>query len=159
MTRIYWGRKGSGMCIICPEDRTMLLLKRSPHIKDSPGIWGVPGGAVDEGGFATPDHDEPDPTDDDWYASAQREVYEEMALEPRGRVMDVVTYRDGGFAYRTYVFAVSMPEKVRIDEDLFLNQENDETGWFRIPPEPLHFGMKFVLKSSAVLRGILAIDD
>jgi 8-oxo-dGTP pyrophosphatase MutT (NUDIX family) len=159
MVRVYWGRKASGMCIVCPEDGTVLLLKRSTSIKDSPGIWGVPGGAVDAGGFSTPDHDDPDPPDDMWYASALREVYEEMSIEPDASLLESVTYRDGGFAYRTYVVAVSMKEKIRIDEDLFLDRENEETGWFRTLPEPLHFGVKFILKSSAHLQRILGIAN
>jgi 8-oxo-dGTP pyrophosphatase MutT (NUDIX family) len=149
--RRYWGRKASGLIIACGHDESVLLLKRSFNLQDNPGMWGIPGGALKDGWSGT-DHDDADPADHVWFESAMRETYEELCIEPVCTCIASITFRDRGFAYRTYVVTVSGREKERIDRDLFLNSENEEAGWFDTLPKNVHFGVRWAVDNCDVLR-------
>lgn len=142
----YWGKQGSGILIVCLEDKTALLLKRSDNV-EQPGTWGIAGGAI------APDED----TD----RGAKREAQEELGSLPKlDDLLDVVKYLDGNFTYTTYVYSISLKEKREWSPKIQLNWENSAAKWFPLDALPgnLHFGVKY-LKDNFKERGIDVFDD
>ncbi len=142
----YWGKKASGILFVCAEDNTVLLLKRSNYVEQS-GTWGVAGGAIGEG-FHANVHGEKDPPNKVFLESAQREAEEELGSLPWvDKLINTTTFTDGGFTYKTYVFNISLKEKLRWTPSIKLNWENDEAKWFTADSMPgnLHFGLKYSL--------------
>jgi len=142
----YWGKKASGILFVCAEDNTMLLLKRSRSV-EQPGTWGIAGGAIGEG-FHANIHGEKDPPDKVFLGSAQREAEEELGSLPWvEKLVDTTMFTDGSFSYKTYVFNITLKEKLRWTPTIKLNWENDEAKWFTANNMPgnLHFGLKYSL--------------
>lgn len=130
----YYGRAGSGLMIFSPDGRRVLLTLRSDEVEE-PGTWGVPGGKLDG---------------KDLYASALREVREELGSVPQHVLFDRVVYEDDGFRYTTFL--------ARLDESAGgwsprLNWESDDADWFDVQalPDDLHFGVEHVVKERPAL--------
>ena len=160
----FWGREGSGVLIVCPEDKTALLVLRSREV-EQPGTWGIPGGAVkkendvgqeDNENFF--DEDEIDPaehvTKDVSFASAMVETEEEIGVTPSNyQLLKQTVYNSGNFKYVTYILTVDLKEKARISQNIHLNWENSKAQWFPLSslPAGLHFGLEFVVKNAPEL--------
>jgi 8-oxo-dGTP pyrophosphatase MutT (NUDIX family) len=151
--REYWGRKASGLAFCCVEDGTILLAQRSGL---TGGKWGVIGGAVGitgEGIYESESHKFPDPSDEVFLASAEREVEEELGNMPNvGEKIGETTFKDGGFTYKTFVFNLTKEEKERWTPTIVIEKlEHQRVEWFPINqlPDNLHPGVDFVLKQMA----------
>ncbi len=132
----YWGSKAAGLFIICKEDGTGLLLKRSAGVQN-PGTWGIAGGALEHG-------------EDNSLEGAKREALEELsALPPLNDFIDTVIFKDGDFTYTTYVYNISREAKKQWTQQIKLNWENDRWQWFSLDslPANLHFGVEFIKKT------------
>jgi 8-oxo-dGTP pyrophosphatase MutT (NUDIX family) len=132
-----WGRLGSGMLFICPQDNTVLLFKRSQGVLE-PGTWGTAGGRVD------------DPETETAWESALKEVWEETGGDiPNGMLMGSIKYVEPNFEYINYVYAIA--KETKDNWEIMLNWENDDYRWIRlddlknIEEYPLHFGIQYLL--------------
>jgi 8-oxo-dGTP pyrophosphatase MutT (NUDIX family) len=151
---IYYGKGGAGLLLVCKEDGTVLLLKRSKSV-EQPFTWGIPGGALSKGeGWHKKEDIEGngDFSDEDFSEAAFREAAEELfsdssaALDKsKMTLVGQTEFKDGGFTYRTLVYDIPLEEKKRISANLSLNWENDRAKWYRLSdlPSSLHFGVKF----------------
>ena len=107
----YWGNRAAGL-LIRSEDGNYLLLLRSQDVYD-PGVWGIPGGRVDEG---------EDPKD-----AAKRETKEEIGswrLRVFAEPIHVWRAPDADFEYQTFL-AISLDGELEPK----LNWENDDAIW------------------------------
>lgn len=145
----YWGRAGAGVLFVCPEDGTVLLLKRAGWVAEG-GTWGIPGGAVDEGWHDTPISD-PIEDDEQFVETAVRETMEECGSLPPGFSLtsstEHATWEDCGFRYVTFLSHLTPKQK-----DSWLpeshDQETDDFKWFPLEdlPQPLHPGVEWALQ-------------
>jgi 8-oxo-dGTP pyrophosphatase MutT (NUDIX family) len=127
-------RRGAGICFICLDDATLLLVKRSPKVSEG-GTWAVPGGLVEPGEYA--------------FQAALREVAEEVGGAPPGRVLGRFIWRSEDLEFTTFLVAVA-PES-RAAWPVVLNFENDAASWFPLEdlPRPLHPGVRPMLPAVA----------
>lgn len=142
--KTYWGQKASGIMYICPEDETILLLRRAKHI-DQPNTWGIAGGALTEGFFPN-NHNEEDPSDVIFLESAKREVNEEIGVIPESNILvEMTTFKDKGFTYKTFIYAIDL--EIKSNLNIVLSNEHTEYRWFKFDnlPKNLHFGVKYSL--------------
>ena len=130
----YFGSKAAGILFI--SDGHFLAVLRSSEVNE-PDTWGIPGGAASG--------------DESPVETAIREAAEELVGGDRTRLPDFqvlgsTIYRDGGFTYITHVVRIS--SKDASSWEFTLDWENDDAAWFPFdaPPEPLHFGLKYVLE-------------
>ena len=149
----YYGKGGAGLLLVCREDGTVLMLKRSRHV-EQPMTWGIPGGALSkgEGWHSREDIGDSGFSAEDFSEAAFREADEEL-FSSGGTSLDKskmtligeTEFRDGGFTYRTFVYDIPLEEKKRITGNLSLNWENDKAKWYSLSdlPSNLHFGIKF----------------
>lgn len=167
----YWGVKCSGLLLICKEDNTMFLAKRSSKVEQG-GTWGIPGGAIDiytdeleqnneeligyPEFFYYPDIDDnsyPEPPDNVFLESALREASEEfeVSIHP-SHLLQTIDYKDKEFTYKTFVFNISLKDKNELSKSMNLNWEHDEFKWFKLNKKPgnLHPGLKFVLNNLSI---------
>lgn len=130
--RVFWGKQAAGVLIVCQEDKTMLLLKRSSNVEE-PGTWGTAGGAIGQ---------EENPQD-----GANREAKEELGSLPKYKeLLHSFVYTSGTFKYTTFVYDIGLAEKKNWTQSIYLNWENDEYRWFPFDslPSNLHFGLEFL---------------
>lgn len=125
----YWGRRAAGIALVCPADRSILLVLRSADVNE-PNTWGLPGGRVEPG--------------ENIFDAAVREMQEELGSAPEGDTVHAEVFRDGSFSYTTFFVAVPTLVKVRWTPTIVLNWENDAAQWWNVNalPRPLHFGME-----------------
>lgn len=125
----FWGYRGAGCIVLCRSSMRVLLPLRSCAVLE-PGTWGVWGGAVDEG--LTPEE------------AVLRELHEESGFKGEAELRFLVDFVDvaSGFRYSNYI-AIIEEEFVPT-----LNWETERADWFELDafPEPLHFGLKYVLE-------------
>lgn len=115
---LRWGRKAAGFLIFRGDGRVLLTL-RSQEV-DSPGIWSIPGGRVED-------------AEDAPYAALQ-EAVEELGSLPPVRIVGRHLYKSGGFQYLTLI--ARMAERHARQWKPRLNWENDDVGWFKIDALP-----------------------
>lgn len=116
----HWGRYGAaGLFLTTPERGRVLLQLRSAHVL-SPGVWALPGGALDRG--ESPEE------------AALREAGEEAGLDPGAiSVVDrVAGLRHPRWSY-TYVLAVTADETLPRHE----SWEADGHRWFDLDDVPV----------------------
>lgn len=127
----YWGKAGAGAIIHCVNTNRFLLGLRSRNV-EQPHTWGTFGGAMDK--------EDPDP-----YTTALREVVEETGLSKNNihKNKKLAVYKDSSFSYHNYVIEVLKEFKPVLD------WENEQAQWFSLDdiPQPLHFGVSFLLSS------------
>jgi predicted nucleotidyltransferase/8-oxo-dGTP pyrophosphatase MutT (NUDIX family) len=149
MTATTWGTAGSGVMYHCPDDGTILLLKRSSETYD-PGMWGIPGGAVKgtEGHVEDEEREGVEFDEDTLRDSAHSEVGEEMGHNPDGTPAGSVTIPFGNFKYTTFRMDVTADQKATIERNIRLNWESDEHGWFPLSrlPRGTHPGVVAAVK-------------
>lgn len=126
---------GAGILFTCEEDGTVLLILRSSKVKH-PNVWGVPGGGVRREG-----EDNIHETD---LEGAKREVVEELGSLPSS--MEYVTtavQEEKDFTYTTYVYNLTLKEKLNWTKNIKLNWENSQAKWFKKDqiPSNLHYGI------------------
>lgn len=149
----YYGKGGAGLLLVCKEDSTVLMLKRSRHV-EQPMTWGIPGGALSkgEGWHRRDDIEDSGFSAEDFSEAAFREADEELfskggASLDRSKMTLIgeTEFKDGGFTYKTFVYDIPLEEKKRITGNLSLNWENDKAKWYSLSdlPSNLHFGVKF----------------
>lgn len=116
------GKASAGVTIVARPTRRLLLLRRSPLVRN-PGLWSIPAGRVEP--------------DEDVLAGALRELREETGF--RGPLEIVEHLPDRRF--HNFIAVCSNEFRPR------LNWENDAAGWFAkgYHPQPLHPGMRRVL--------------
>jgi len=154
-----WGLAGSGVMYFCPDDNTVLLLRRSQEVED-PDIWSIPGGAM-KGTDADYDDDveSPEFSEDELRDSAYSEVQQEMGHLPKhDREEGSHTTTDNNFNYTTFLSVVSPQQKAWINQKLKLNWENEEAGWFDADrlPEDIHPGVISAIENLILSQGQLA---
>lgn len=123
----------AGMLFICPEDKTILLLKRSKN-SSSPETWSLPGGRADDDDKSTLD-------------TAKREAKEELNSLPKNKKLlgSHLIERDGK-DYKVFLYSISKKEKDEWDSKIKLDKENQKYKWFKIKklPENQHLDLSWV---------------
>lgn len=124
----FWGRQGSG-CIVYSRDTGRYLIQlRSDAVLEG-GTWGVWGGAVDHGLTAE--------------ENALAELTQETGYDGEPDLHFLVDFIDeaSGFRYRNFLAVIDQ------EFDPILNWEGEDSRWCEIGdwPDPLHFGLEYVL--------------
>lgn len=146
----YWGRKASGFLFICKEDNTIFLAKRSPA---TGGGWSGIGGAVAQAGEGWFDsiHDMPDPSNQEFWNSAVREVKEELGSVPNIQsIIGETVFRDNDFTYKTFICNITKKEKNRWTNSLTIKpDEHSDVRWFNTfnLPANQHPGLAYSLRN------------
>lgn len=121
---VRWGRAGSGILFVCPDDGSILLFERSYDVLE-PKTWGIVGGRID------------DPENESAWDSARKESFEETGgMIPTGDILGEIVYKETGFEYTNFIYAISIETKEKWE--IHLNWENDDYKWVKI--ESLHLG-------------------
>jgi len=131
----FWGAQGAGAIVMARSTGRFLLPLRSRHV-EQPGTWGVWGGAIDANEVPA--------------TAAKREIVEEAGYEGEIEIVPLVVFESGSFRYHNHLAIV---------EEEFtpqLNWETERAEWFEFEdfPQPLHFGLLYMLENSTHL-----IDD
>lgn len=162
----YYGKAGAGILIVCKEDNTCLLLKRSSSV-EQPGTWGISGGAVskDEGYYSNNDIKEDDSLDfeDTAFRESNEELFSNGILDIRNIEKEYIAtteFMDGNFKYKTFIYNVTLAVKKIITSNISLNWENNAAKWFSLSslPSSLHFGVQFT-KDSLDEQGVEIFTD
>jgi len=117
---------GAGVLFHCPEDGTVLLLKRSENGREG-GSWNLPGGALKE---------DEKPRD-----GALREAEEELGVLPPLEISPGPVTQGSRFTYHIFLSPMSLKDKKDFTEKIDLDTyENTEFEWFPIEniPSNLH---------------------
>jgi len=127
----FWGSQGAGSLVVAKKTGRYLLPLRSQHV-EQPGTWGVWGGAIDSGEVPV--------------EAARRELTEEAGYRGPIEMVPLVVFESGTFRYHNFLAVV---------EDEFeptLNWETERAQWFALDdfPQPLHFGLQYLLENSEV---------
>jgi len=122
----FWGKKGAGCIILCRVTKRLLLPLRSSYVLE-PNTWGVWGGAIDSG--------------EDPQISAKRELIEEAGYSGKVEMLPLSIFQKDSFRYYNFLAIV--------DEEFTpkLNWETKEFTWTELDnlPQPLHFGLKWLM--------------
>lgn len=134
----FWGRRGAGCILYARSTGRYLIAHRSANVLE-PETWGIWGGAV--------------PTGMNQEESVRLEVLEETAYEGEVELHELCEFRDevSGFRYQNYLGVID-------DEfDPDLNWESQDARWFSEGewPEPLHFGLRYLLANCPEPASIL----
>ena len=132
---VRWGRAGSGILFVCPEDNSVLLFERSWDVME-PKTWGIVGGRID------------DPENETAWDSAMKESFEETGGDlPFGEILGEIVYKEENFIYTNFVYGISLSQKEQWN--IRLNWENDDYKWIPFEslvvgeiPFRLHFGVE-----------------
>lgn len=155
---IYYGKAGAGILLVCKDDETCLLLKRSRYV-EQPGTWGISGGAISKEEYfydSKKESGEEGLVKDDFLSGALRETNEELFSNGGFDINSVnknligeTEFKDGSFTYKTFIFEIDLDTKREITKNIKLNWENDSAKWFGTGslPSNLHFGVEFTKKS------------
>ena len=122
----FWGKQGAGCIIVAKDTKRILLPLRSSKVSQ-PNTWGTWGGAID--------------SDEIPEKAAIREVQEEAGYNGPVDMITLKVFQKDQFKYHNFLAIVDTEFKPR------LNWETDEFIWTDINdlPQPLHFGLKWIL--------------
>lgn len=131
---MFWGEKGAGALILCPETKRFLLPLRSKLV-DEGGTWGTWGGAIDG--------------DENPIEAVAREFKEESKY--KGDITFHPLYKfehNTGFTY--YNFLGVTPKEF----NPIINWETERAEWRELHqfPSNLHFGLKSILSNSQAMK-------
>ncbi len=105
-------KPSAGLLMARPEDGAILLTRRSQNVS-LPGLWGIPGGGVEEG--------------ETYLDAAIREAKEEVGGVPHVYIHTrPFFYSKPGLLYATFLAILSAGQAW----EPVLNDENDAWGWF-----------------------------
>ena len=140
-----WGTGGAGMIMICPEDRTIFLQKRSEMVTGGGGKYAFPGGGIhpigkkDKKGrrirrethYPTPipEHLQFQFADEIFYKTACEEFLEETGHLPPHKIVDSYEYEYMGFRYKTFIATTSNKDTVQDTVKDQFAWESDFDGW------------------------------
>lgn len=130
----FWGEKGAGALILCPETKRFLLPLRSKTV-DEGGTWGTWGGAIDGN---------ENPMD-----AVAREFKEEAKYRGNITFHPLCKFEhDSGFVYYNFIGIVDKEFRP------IINWETERAEWREIHdfPTNLHFGVKNILSNSTALE-------
>lgn len=133
----------NGACALfyCPEDSSILLLKRSSKVNKG-NTWGLPGGHLEEGEFPE--------------EGLVRELYEEIGFVPdRSDIISAGHVEmNKGSSCVIFVAAIPKESKDKWEDKIKLNWEHDGYKWFNTSeiPDNLHPVADFVLNDSANIQ-------
>lgn len=125
----------AGMLFYCPDDATVLLLKRAPQMRH-PNEWDIPGGRADK-------------TDSDVLHTARREVLEELSTLPKNKRLltkYVIHKSKTSNKYHVFVYAISQETKQRWHNQIKLDKESSEFKWFHLTklPDNLRYDFSWI---------------
>ena len=133
--------KGACILFYCPDDSSVLLLKRSSKVNDG-NTWGLPGGHIEKGEMPA--------------QAAARELYEEMGFlpEPKDVMSSGHVEFEGKDVCVIFVTAINKEAKDNWEDKIKLNWEHDGYEWFKTSdiPDKLHPVAEFILKDSANIQ-------
>ena len=131
----FWGAQGAGAIVMARSTGRFLLPLRSQHV-EQPGTWGVWGGAIDANEVPS--------------TAAKREIAEEAGYEGEIEIVPLVVFESGSFRYHNHLAIVEEEFTPK------LNWESERAEWFEFKdfPQPLHFGLLYMLENSTYL-----VDD
>lgn len=123
----FWGKQGAGCIFLARDTHRIMLAHRSEDVQE-PGTWGTWGGAIDAS-------ERP-------LNAVEREVYEETGYRGSLELAALKVFKKGSFEYHNFLAIVDQEFTPR------LNWENQGFAWcaFGKWPEPLHFGLKNLLR-------------
>lgn len=131
--KIAGAKPSAGMLFVCPEDNTILLLKRSED-SSSPGTWSLPGGRADD-------------QDSSVLETAKREAEEELNCLPKNKKLagSHLIERDGK-DYKVFIYFINKKEKNKWNSDIKLDKENQKYKWFHIKglPKNQHLDLSWI---------------
>ena len=142
--RLNKPKKYSAGCLYyCPDDNTVLLVKRS-GIMHHPHLWDIPGGRSDK-------------SDQSIKETAVREATEELGeLPEESKILkhhiEVLPKKDDSkYEYHIFIFAVPEQEKIRYTPKVELDEENIGVKWFEINelPPNTHFDLSWIKRELA----------
>lgn len=122
----FWGKQGAGCLVVCRHTKRFLLPHRSEHVLN-PNTWGVWGGAIDD--------------NEDPKQAAKRELAEEAVYSGEIELIPLSVFQKDKFRY--YNFLAIVDEEFEPE----LNWETKDFIWTTLDefPQPLHFGLEWVL--------------
>lgn len=127
----FWGKRGAGSIVYARSTGRYLVQLRSEDVLQ-PHTWGVWGGAVDAARGHTCEE------------CVRNELSEETGYEGDLEIHFLVDFvdEDSGFRYSNYLTVVEE------EFDPILNWEGEDFGWFEVGafPDPLHFGLEYLLE-------------
>jgi 8-oxo-dGTP pyrophosphatase MutT (NUDIX family) len=134
----FWGKQGAGGVFYATSTGRVLISHRSAHINE-PNTWGVWGGALD-------DHENPQD-------ALRREIREEAGYNGDYKLIPLKIFTSDDFKY--YNFLIVIDEEFTPE----LDWETQGFVWTTIDklPNPLHFGLKYVLPDLKAKVAELAI--
>jgi len=131
-------RNASGVLLICSEDKSIYLMKRSRIVLLS-GTWAIPGGSIKE--------------DETPLVGALRECFEEMESIPIpiNKVGEIKNHNPF-IKYTTYAYDISLKSKTYWNPKI--NCEHSDSGWFFLDklPENVHPGVKYAINKLKLRR-------
>jgi len=158
--RRYWGVAGSGVVVLCTEDNTIYLQRRSMEVSGGQGQWGFPGGGIHPPGTMVAFYKTPieerfimDDNDPFFESHALLELKEEAGYNgiPSYKFLEsLISYEDCGFKYKTFIVDISLREKQKWNPEPFPEHEweIDDQGWFDGETwlsEDIYFGFSPIL--------------
>jgi 8-oxo-dGTP pyrophosphatase MutT (NUDIX family) len=122
----FWGKQGAGCIILCRSTKRFLLPLRSLYVLE-PNTWGVWGGAID--------------TDEEPQIAVKRELTEEAGYSGMVEMVPLSIFQKDSFRYYNFLAIVDEEFEPR------LNWETEDFTWTELDnlPQPLHFGLKWLL--------------
>lgn len=124
-------RRGAGILFQRTDDGRIFLALRSAEVQD-PGVWGIPGGQVEEG-------------ERDLDAAFAETAEEVGSIPSQIEIIGDHVYKAKGFTFTTYHVTITGSSADAWKPTL--NWESDDWGWFSINDRPknLHPGVVAVL--------------
>lgn len=122
----FWGAQGAGCIVLSKKTGKILLPHRSSSVQE-PNTWGVWGGAID--------------SDEDPMEAAKRELQEEAGYQGSIKMIPLSVFTKNDFKYYNFLAITDEEFEPR------LNWETQGYVWTELNnlPQPLHFGLKWVL--------------
>lgn len=137
----------AGYFFYCPEDGTILLLKRSNKM-NNPNLWDIPGGRSSKKDKSTSD-------------TAKRETLEELGELPKNKkfLTQYTIGKKSNSEYHLFIYLISLDEKKEWTPKIKLDKENSKFDWFNIfeLPHPLRYDMSWVPKILAD-KGVIKLS-
>lgn len=134
----FFNREGAGILVLAKDTGRLLAMKRSDHVQHG-RYWAVTGGLLDD-------------ASEDPAKGAAREFKEETNYSgPAFDLIPLTEYKAPNFTYHNFLAVVDHEFKPDIDH------ENEGFKWvdsLEDWPDPVHFGIKFLLEDAASMKVI-----